>query len=247
MITFDHVYKSFNGNVVFNDLVFDVPDGITTVLLGPSGTGKSVFLKMIIGLISPDTGYVWIDDRSIVNLKTKYLYRIREQFGFVFQLSALFDSMSIYENIALPLKMHTKLNEERINGKVNECLSLVDLEDTGHLYPEELSGGMKKRAAIARALVRDPKYILYDEPTTGLDPRTAAKIENLIIKVQQERKVTSVVVTHDLNSARRIGQYVALLTGGKIAIEGSPEELDESANQELRRFLNEIPQSESLL
>ncbi|RLC37142.1 ABC transporter ATP-binding protein [candidate division Kazan bacterium] len=247
MITFDHVYKRFNGNVVFNDLVFDVPDGITTVLLGPSGTGKSVFLKMIIGLISPDYGYVWIDDRNIVNLKTKYLYRIREQFGFVFQLSALFDSMSIYENIALPLKMHTQFNEESIYSKVNECLSLVDLEDAGHLYPEELSGGMKKRAAIARALVRDPKYILYDEPTTGLDPRTAAKIENLIIKVQQERKVTSVVVTHDLTSARRVGQYVALLTGGRIAIEGSPEELDESANQELRRFLNEIPQNESLL
>lgn len=238
MIKFENVSKRFNDTIVFSGLNFTIADGITTILLGPSGIGKSVFLKMVIGLIKPDEGAISIDGREVSSLKTKELNRIREQFGFVFQLSALFDSMTVEENVGLALRMHTRLSATEINRKVHECLCLVGLEKASRLNPEELSGGMKKRAAIARALARDPKYILYDEPTTGLDPRTAAIIEDLIIQVQQEKKVTSVVVTHDLASARKVGQHIALLMDGKVAAEGIPEQMDEKVNPVVKGFLN---------
>lgn len=237
MIKFENVYKSFENNQVLRGVTLKIPKGKTMVIMGPSGTGKSVLLKHIIGIIHPDSGSVYVEDKKISDLKTKELDEIRKNIGFVFQSAALFDSMSVEGNISLPLVMHRDMEKKAIKDRVRECLDLVELGDIEKLNPSELSGGMRKRVGIARAIVMNPGYILYDEPTTGLDPKTSNVINDLIIKLQQELNVTSVVVTHDVESAYKVSHKIAMLFEGKIVASGTKEEIENNENEILAKFI----------
>jgi len=237
MIVIENLVKRFGDNVVLNGVNLEIKDGQTTVVIGPSGCGKTVLLKHIIGLLKPDEGAIRINGEDITKLNFRQLSRIRKKFGMVFQSSALFDSMTVYENVGLALTMFSRWPEERIREKVQHCLSLVGLEGVENLYPAELSGGMKKRVAIARALALDPHFILYDEPTTGLDPIMADTINKLINKLKTQLGVTSVAVTHDMVSAYTIGDKIAMLHEGKILFEGTPEEIRRSTHPVVRQFI----------
>jgi phospholipid/cholesterol/gamma-HCH transport system ATP-binding protein len=239
MIVMRDVHKRFGTQVVLDGVDLDVQEGETLALLGPSGTGKSVLLKHIIGLIRPDTGRVVVDDLDVGRLKRKELARLRSRIGYVFQNGALFDSMNVLENVRLGITDGEKYrDEEYARQRVAECLKLVNLApEVMAKFPAELSGGMRKRVGIARAIAGSPKYLLYDEPTSGLDPVNADVIDDLVKRLDNELGVTSVMVTHDVRGAFRTANRLALLTGGKIVQQGSQEEFLQSSNPKVQEFL----------
>ncbi len=227
MIEIKDLWKRFENKDVLRGINLTIEDGETTVILGPSGQGKTVLLKNIVGLIKPERGSILVDGEDITKVSRRRLFELRKKFAFVFQGGALFDFLTVRENIALFLRMHTKMKEEEIEKRVKEALKVVGLSGTEELYPEELSGGMKKRVAIARAIVSSPKYILYDEPTTGLDRTNARAVNNLINRLKEKYGVTSVVVTHDIECMETVADKVALLKEGKMFFVGKKEEVEE--------------------
>jgi phospholipid/cholesterol/gamma-HCH transport system ATP-binding protein len=239
MIELRKVSKRFGSQVVLDGVDFNVREGETVALLGPSGTGKSVLLKHIIGLIRPDSGTIIVDDKDVTKLKRKELAALRSQIGYVFQNGALFDSMDVFENVRLGITDEEKFRDlEYAEQRVRECLRLVNLSpETMTKYPAELSGGMRKRVGIARAIAGSPKYLLYDEPTSGLDPVNADVIDSLVKRLDNELGVTSVMVTHDVRGAFRVADRLALLTGGKIVQQGTQEEFLASRNPKVQEFL----------
>lgn len=231
------VKKSFGRNRVLDDLNLDISRGETLVVIGRSGCGKSVMLKHMTGLVVPDSGKVLFEGEDITRFDRKKLFEMRMHFGMLFQSSALFDSLTVGENVALPLRRHTMLPENEIRRRAMEKLELVGLTDVYDHYPAEMSGGMKKRVGLARAVVMDPEVVLYDEPTTGLDPIMADVINSLIRSLQKELKITSVVVTHDIKSAYAVADRIAMLHDGSIIFKGTPEEVRETSNPVLRQFV----------
>ncbi len=229
--------KSFGDNAVLRGVDLDVREGETVVVLGGSGSGKSVLLRHTVGLHVPDRGEVWVDGAEISGLDEDELLPTRKKVGMLFQAGALFDSMTVVDNVAFALREHSGWDEERIQGRVGEVLSLVELENVEHLMPSDLSGGMRKRVALARAIVLAPRAILYDEPTTGLDPITANTINRLIRALQQRLGVTSIVVTHDIHSAFTVGDRIAFLHDGKILFDGPVADAKEASEPLLRNFL----------
>ena len=238
VIEYRNLHKAFDVPVL-EGLSLTVASGETLSIVGPSGTGKSVLLKTTIGLIVPDRGDVVIDGQSVFSASARELQAIRRKVGYVFQNAALFDSMTVYENVAYPLREHTVLNEDEIEARVREKLDFVDLDPERVMdqMPSELSGGMKKRVGIARGLANNPEIMLYDEPTSGLDPLTTATITYLILKLQRELGVTSVVVSHDIRSAFRMASKIALLANKRIGFFGTPEEMTGSDDPYIREFL----------
>jgi phospholipid/cholesterol/gamma-HCH transport system ATP-binding protein len=239
MIELRDVHKAFGKQVVLNGVDFEVREGETVALLGPSGTGKSVLLKHIIGLIHPDSGQIIVDGKDVEKLKRRELSEFRSHIGYVFQNGALFDSMDVFENVRLGITDEDKYGDlEYCRARVAECLRLVNLPaDTIEKYPAQLSGGMRKRVGIARAIAGNPKYLLYDEPTSGLDPVNADIIDGLVQRLDNELGVTSVMVTHDVRGAFRVADRLALLSEGKIVMQGTPQEFLDSKNPKVREFL----------
>jgi phospholipid/cholesterol/gamma-HCH transport system ATP-binding protein len=229
--------KSFRNQQVLKDLNLTIPSGQTTVIIGRSGGGKSVLLKHIMGLIRPDSGEIWIDEEEINRLRERDLYRIRKRFGMLFQEGALFDSMTIGENVAFPLREHRKMTAQELDRVVAEKLALVGLSGVEEKMPSELSGGMRKRAALARAIALEPDILLFDEPTTGLDPIMTASIDQLVIETQKRFQMTCVVISHDIQSVFRIAHNIAMLYEGKIVEQGTPEAFHQSANKLVQDFL----------
>ncbi len=238
MIEIKDLKKSFGDNEVLRGVNLTIDKGITLVVIGRSGCGKSVLLKHIIGLLKPDSGEIFIEGHNITKMKEKEIYELRKKFGFLFQGAALFDSMNVEENIGLALKENTNLSQAQIKDIVAQKLELVGLPDTQKMKPSDLSGGMKKRVSLARSLSTDPEYILYDEPTTGLDPVMSDQIDDLIRNLSEKLKVTSVVVTHDIFSVYDVADSVAMMHDGKIYFHGTPKELTETNDQLIRDFLN---------
>jgi phospholipid/cholesterol/gamma-HCH transport system ATP-binding protein len=236
-VEFKGVHKSYGVKNVLRGVDLKVYRGEVLVVLGGSGTGKSVTLRHILGLEAPDEGRVLIEEEDITDLPEEELYRVRKKFGMLFQSGALFDSMTVFENIAFPLREHTDMSEEEVGRAVREKLELVDLPGTEHLMPVDLSGGMRKRVGLARSIVLNPKMILYDEPTTGLDPITAQKINELIIDLQSKLNVTSIVVTHDIQSAFSVGDRIAFLNQGVFEWTGTMEAARDTDHPQLREFL----------
>lgn len=239
MIEIKNLKKSFGKKQVLRGVDLNIDKGKTTFIIGSSGCGKSVLLKHIIGLLKPDEGSVIIDGEDITKMNDKELYYTRNKFGFLFQSAALFDSMTVAENIGLGLVENNNMPQEQIDKIVSEKLSLVDLEGIENLKPSELSGGMRKRVGLARALACNPEFILYDEPTTGLDPITSDSIDKLIDSLAKNKKlkVTSIVVTHDIFSVYEIADTVAMMYEGKIHWEGTPEDLQKTDDKIVREFL----------
>ena len=240
MIELRGVKKRFGSQIILDGVDFDVREGETVALLGPSGTGKSVLLKTIIGLITPDAGQVIVDGKDVPRLKRDELSELRKTIGYVFQNGALFDSMDVFENVRLGIVDEKKFKDEAYaKERVSQCIKLVNLQPDVVLqkFPAELSGGMRKRVGIARAIAGEPKYLLYDEPTSGLDPVNSDIIDALVQRLDQELGVTSVMVTHDVRGAFRVADRLALLTGGSIVQQGTPEEFLSSGNPEVREFL----------
>jgi phospholipid/cholesterol/gamma-HCH transport system ATP-binding protein len=236
-VEFVDVHKAYGSKQVLRGASLKVYRGEVLVILGGSGTGKSVTLRHMLGLEAPDQGRVLVEDEDITDLPEEDLYRVRKKFGMLFQSGALFDSMTVFENVAFPLREHTEMTEEEISRAVRERLELVNLPSSEHLMPVDLSGGMRKRVGLARSIVLDPKMILYDEPTTGLDPITAQKINELIIDLQSKLNVTSVVVTHDIQSAFSVGDRIAFLNRGVFEWVGTMEDARDSEHAVLREFL----------
>ncbi|MEX2049309.1 MAG: ABC transporter ATP-binding protein [Gemmatimonadota bacterium] len=232
-----NIHKAFGDKEVLKGLTLTVPDGSTTTVVGGSGTGKSVALKHIVGLLKPDEGDVWVDGENVTRLDRDSLYKLRRNVGYVFQFAALFDSMTIAENVGLGLRRMPDVSPSDIAQRVAECLRLVDLEGLEDRTPAELSGGQRKRVGIARAIATNPKYLLYDEPTTGLDPVTAAVIDELIIRMSEELGATGVVITHDMRSAFRISDRMAMLYDGRIRFEGTTEEFKSADDPVLQGFI----------
>ncbi|MCL7928026.1 MAG: ABC transporter ATP-binding protein [marine benthic group bacterium] len=230
----------FGDHIVLDGISLDVWSGETVCILGGSGAGKSTILRLILGLIKPNGGQILVRGRDVATASREELLELRKDMGMVFQEAALFDSLTVYDNVAFYLHEHEDLPEEEVARRVDESLRMVDLdpEQVEDLLPAELSGGMKKRVGIARALIHQPSILLYDEPTSGLDPITTRTIDDLVLKLQRELGVTSVVVTHDIRSAFRIGNRVALLFGGEIVFQGTPEEMMESGDGYVREFLH---------
>jgi len=238
MIRLVNVNKKFGRNHVLRDLNLDIEDGKTTVIIGRSGGGKSVLLKHIIGLVKPDSGQVIVDGVDIATLDEEDLNEVRKKFGMLFQGGALFDSMTVGENVAFPLREHAKKNEHEIEDIVAERLLAVGLPGLEHLMPSELSGGMKKRAGLARAIALHPEIVLFDEPTTGLDPVMAEAINQLIIETQERFNLTCVATSHDMHSIFTIGHKVAMIYDGRIIEYGTPGEMKASANPVLQQFIS---------
>lgn len=236
-VEFRDVHKAYGSKHVLRGANVQVFRGEVLVILGGSGTGKSVTLRHMLGLEAPDSGRVIIEDEDITDLPEEELYRVRKKFGMLFQSGALFDSMSVFENVAFPLREHTEMSEEEIVRAVREKLELVNLPNTEHLMPVDLSGGMRKRVGLARSIVLDPQVILYDEPTTGLDPITAQTINELIIDLQSKLNVTSIVVTHDIHSAFFVGDRIAFLHQGVFEWTGTMEAARDAEHPRLREFL----------
>jgi phospholipid/cholesterol/gamma-HCH transport system ATP-binding protein len=234
----EDVHKSFGENLVLDGINLTVHEAETMVIIGRSGCGKSVFLKHIIGLMKPDAGTILVDDRDITKMKGPELNDVRRKFGMVFQGAALFDSLTVGENVGFFLYEYSGLSPAEIADVVEEKLRLVGLENISKMGPAELSGGMKKRVSLARALAHDPQIVLYDEPTTGLDPIMADVINDLIIKMDEQLDVTSVVVTHDMSSAYKIAARIAMMYGGKIIAVGSPDDIKESHDDYVQQFIN---------
>ncbi|WP_299144228.1 ABC transporter ATP-binding protein [uncultured Dialister sp.] len=247
MISIRHVYQTFGSRQILKDVSLTVKDGETMVILGASGSGKSTLLKLIIGLLKPTSGEVLVDGKDMGRLSEEELNKARRNMGFVFQYSALFDSMNVKENVAFGLRMHTKLPEEEIDRIVKEKLHLVGLDGIENLMPSSLSGGMKKRVSLARAIALEPKIILYDEPTAGLDPIRSTDISLLIKHTQKALHATSVVVTHDLKSAEMIADRMAFLYKGSFLAIGRPEELKASKDERVRQFMEGLPSDPDFL
>lgn len=237
IISFKNVYKKFDDKIVLNNLNLDIFKGETFVIIGQSGTGKSVLLKCLLNLLKVDKGDVFIKGLNIVTANKEEVKSIKKNIGMLFQSSALFDFMNVQNNIGFPLFEHTNFSEEKIFEIVKEKLELVNLKNVEHLMPSELSGGMKKRAALARAISIEPEIILYDEPTTGLDPITANTINNLIINMHNKLKVTSIVVTHDMNSAYKVADRIGMLYNGKIIEINTPDSIKKSENEFIKKFV----------
>jgi phospholipid/cholesterol/gamma-HCH transport system ATP-binding protein len=237
MIEIKDLTKSFEDHTVLKKASLSIESGETMVIIGRSGCGKSVLLKHIIGLMKPDSGSVAVDGVDITSLSGHSLDEVRKKFGMLFQGAALFDSMTIEENVGFPLREHTTMEEKGIHQRVKECLALVGLEKVEDLYPSELSGGMKKRAGLARALAMNPEIILYDEPTTGVDPIMADIINDLIIALHDRLKATSIVVTHDMTSAYKVADRIAMLYNGSIVEVGTPDEIKHSRSQVVQQFI----------
>lgn len=247
MISIRHVYQTFGSRQILKDVSLTVKDGETMVILGASGSGKSTLLKLIIGLLTPTSGEVLVDGKDMGRLSEEELNKARRNMGFVFQYSALFDSMNVKENVAFGLRMHTKLPEEEIDRIVKEKLHLVGLDGIESLMPSSLSGGMKKRVSLARAIALEPKIILYDEPTAGLDPIRSIDISLLIKHTQKALHATSVVVTHDLKSAEMIADRMAFLYKGSFLAIGRPEDLKASEDERVRQFMEGLPSDPDFL
>jgi phospholipid/cholesterol/gamma-HCH transport system ATP-binding protein len=236
MINIIKLNKNFGDKIVLKDLSVEFDQGKTTVVLGRSGSGKSVLLKAILRLMPFDSGRVVVDDIDTTDFSEQEMMAIRKRMGMLFQGSALFDSMNVYENVAYTLREHTRMQEFDIRQRVQEKLRFVDMDNTELLLPSELSGGMQKRIALARAMANNPDYIFFDEPTTGLDPITAQTINELIKKVQVQMGTTVIVVTHDLESAAFVGQKLILLKDGESFFEGTPEEFQQSDLEYVKTF-----------
>ncbi|MGH2698480.1 MAG: ABC transporter ATP-binding protein [Actinomycetota bacterium] len=236
-ISIRELTKSFGPQTVLEDITFDVPKGKVTVLLGPSGTGKSVFLKHLVGLLKPDRGEIWIDDKNVPALSEKELYKVRRKFGVLFQDGALFGSMNVYDNVAFPLREHTKKRESEIKDIVEEKLTMVGLIGAEKKLPGEISGGMKKRAGLARGLVLDPEIVLFDEPDSGLDPVRTAFLNELIIDLNRQLEATFMVVTHDISTAKRVSDYIGMLYRRNLVRFGPAHEMFESEIPVVRQFL----------
>jgi phospholipid/cholesterol/gamma-HCH transport system ATP-binding protein len=232
-----NVHKSFGAKRVLEGFNLEIPEGETMALIGYSGTGKSVAIKHIVGLLEPDVGEVWVDGREVPKLPRKELYELRSHIGYVFQFAALFDSFSIGENIAMGLRKQGVLRPDEIETRVRESLTLVDLPDVAAKFPAELSGGMRKRVGIARAIALRPKYMLYDEPTTGLDPVTSATIDELMIRMREALGVTSVVITHDMRSAYTVASRIAMLYEGQVRQVGTVDEIKNTRDPVVRQFI----------
>lgn len=237
MIKIKDLHKSFGSKEVLSGINLEIRDGETIAIIGRSGCGKSVLIKHIIGLLKPDKGLIEVDGKIVNELNEKELYELRKDFGFLFQGAALFDSLTVEENVGLALIENTNLKQSEIQKIVNEKLSLVNLSGINMMKPAELSGGMKKRVGLARALVTNPKYILYDEPTTGLDPISSDSIDKLIRDLSKKLNVTSIIVTHDMVSVREITDRVAMIHNGKIYFDGSFEEFINSNDKVITDFI----------
>jgi phospholipid/cholesterol/gamma-HCH transport system ATP-binding protein len=244
MIRFQDVHKRFGTKVVLDGMTLDIPDAMTTVIIGFSGSGKSVALKHIVGLLLPDAGTVEVDGKVVSELPPDELDELRGQVGYVFQFAALFDSMTVAENLRLGLKKRG-LDEAEITKRVDESLALVDLPGAQQRLPAELSGGMRKRVGIARAIALRPRYILYDEPTTGLDPVTSAVIDELMVRTRRELGVTGIVVTHDMRSAYTVGDRIAMLYQGRIRQAGTIAEIQQTDDPVVRNFIEGRPFAEA--
>ncbi len=238
MIRLEGVERSFEGKRVLKGVDLEVNRGETFLLIGRSGAGKTVLLKTILGLLRPDKGNVFIENQNISQLTKVKLEKIRLKFGLVFQNSALFDFLSVWENVSFFLKQHTNMRRDQMRKKAIETLTLVGLKGVEDLYPYELSGGMRKRVAIARAIIYDPKIVIYDEPTTGIDPISVDKIVSLIQDLHNRLFVTSMVVTHDLETGLKIADRIAFLLGGKIIFEGEKDEIENTKDKRLIQFIN---------
>jgi phospholipid/cholesterol/gamma-HCH transport system ATP-binding protein len=245
-VRFVGVVKSFGQQKVLRGIDVEFAAGKTTVVLGPSGCGKSVLLKHIVGLLRPEEGEVWFEDVRVDELDDADLVPVRRRIGFLFQQGAMFDSMSVRENIAFPLLEHTSLSQAERDARIIEVLRMVGLADSIDKMPADLSGGQRKRAALARAIVLKPSLILYDEPTTGLDPIRSDLINELILKLQRELKMTSIVVTHDLTSAFKVADEMVMLHEGVVVQRGAPEELRDSSNEIVQAFLRGEATAEEL-
>jgi len=236
-VRLEGVTKTFGGRTVLDDVSFEVKTGSGFVILGRSGTGKSVTLKNIIGLVRPDAGRVFVGEDEISALEGAELSRVRRKMGFLFQNAALFDSISVGENVAFPMRRHTGLGDREIRDRVREKLAAVGLEQEYHKMPGDLSGGMRKRAGLARALALDPAVLLVDEPSAGLDPITADEIDELLLGLKQDGGTTLIVVTHNIPSARRLGDELVMLHEGRIVAQGTSDDLNRSENELVRAFM----------
>jgi phospholipid/cholesterol/gamma-HCH transport system ATP-binding protein len=241
MIRAEHIYKNFKDQKVLEDISLEFEAGKTNLIIGRSGAGKTVMLKILVGLIQPTSGSVWYDDVNFTALDKKKVRDIRMQVGMLFQGTALFDSMTLEENVRFPMDMFTsKTNKEKLD-RVNYCLERVNLGGVNKKYPSELSGGMQKRAGVARAIVLQPKYLFCDEPNSGLDPKTSLVIDELIHGITIENKITTIINTHDMNSVMEIGDNIALLHEGRLAWEGNKDEVLTSDNEILQSFVFASP------
>jgi phospholipid/cholesterol/gamma-HCH transport system ATP-binding protein len=237
VIRFENVTKVLSGKPVLNGIDFEIDRGETFCIVGASGAGKSVTLKHMVRLMTPDDGSIWIGGDEVSSAMGDGLARIRNRFGYLFQSAALLAWLSVFENVALPLREKQRVAEDEIRDRVQRTLAMVGLENDGQKLPSEISGGMRKRAGLARAIIENPEIVLYDEPTSGLDPVTSRTIDRLIGKLRQDLGVTSVVVTHDLHSALAIGTRIAMLHEGRVAELATPEAFMESSSEEVQRFL----------
>ena len=237
MIRIRELKKRLGSKQVLNGVDLDIPQGKTVVVMGRSGTGKSVLLKHIIGLMTPDSGTIEVDGEQVVGMRERERNEVRKRFGLLFQGAALFDSLTVQENVGLPLREHQRLPEEEVRRRVTERLEWVGLKDVDDMKPASLSGGMRKRVGLARAIAMDPQYILYDEPTTGLDPIMSDVINRLIRSLQERLGVTSIVVTHDMNSAYHVGDILAMLHEGRVVFTGTPDEARNTNDPLVRQFI----------
>jgi len=237
IINFRKVCKSFGPNRVLDEMSLDIREGETLTIIGGSGTGKSVLLKLLLGVIQPDSGEIFFRDREITKMDEWELIEVRRQMGMLFQGAALFDSLTVAENVAYPVREHFSYDDEKIRSIAKAKLGMVGLESSIDMMPAELSGGMKKRVGLARAIATDPSVILYDEPTTGLDPANTMRINLLIRELQRKLKVTSIVVTHDMGSAFLVSDRLAMLYNKRIEFVGTPEEAKRSTNSVVQHFI----------
>ena len=237
MIDVRDLWKAFNGFGVLKGINLQMAPGTTTVVLGGSGSGKTVLMKHVMGLFKPDRGEVIVDGQNVSVMTRQELAVFRQRMGMVFQNAALFDSMTVGDNVAFPLREHSDLSEAAIAAKVKEKLAVVDLFDVESKFPAELSGGMRKRVGLARAIIREPKIVLYDEPTTGLDPLTTESVDQMIIGARKKLGVTSLVISHDIGSAFHIADHIAMLDHGVIVAQGTPKELRGTTEPHTREFL----------
>ena len=231
------VHKSFGNNQVLRGLNLNIRHGESMVVIGGSGTGKSVLIKCIIGILNPERGKIYVAGQEINSLKEKDLYQLRKKFGMLFQAGALFDSMKVWENVGFGLLQHTTLREKEVKKRAIEKLNLLGLHQIEDLMPSELSGGMRKRVSLARAIAMEPEILLYDEPTTGLDPIRADTINELIVEMRKKIKVTSITITHDMVSAYKVGDRIAMLYQGKIIEVGTPDEIKSSTSPIVQQFI----------
>ncbi|MEW6444404.1 MAG: ABC transporter ATP-binding protein [bacterium] len=238
MIQIVDLHKSFAGVPVLKGASLEVPDGKIAVIIGGSGAGKSVLLKHIIGLIRPDSGQIYVDGKDICRLSGWELRETRKKFGMLFQASALFDSMSCGENVAFPLREHTRLREKEIRARVRDMLAKVGLHGIEEKYPAELSGGMRKRVGLARALILEPEIVLFDEPTTGLDPITSSVINRLILSTQKRLGLTFILISHDVGGAFELADRIAFLYKGRIVVEGTPQEVRGNPDPAVQQFIS---------